>query len=181
MKTNPRQMIMNIWNCITEREEAELCINNILNSVCDNLWIKTSQPQDPAPPKQHSDPKNKDSGSHQQDRGRVLFIWLPHTLLYLRPEGKKSPATPTSLKTRRQISIIIKIYISPDHTSTLYGGLTKVPNGGKLYYNPSYAVSKHPKSITGSLLQFHASFMLPGSFILHSSPIFCYKYFTKTK
>ena len=44
---------------------------------------------------------------------------------------------------------------------------------------PLMCGGKHPKYITGSLLPFHAYLILPGPFILHTPPIFYYKYFTQ--
>ena len=178
MKANPIQVITNLWNWIKEREEAKICLINTLTSMCNTLDNYLDKPQDPTTTKQHSTPKNKYNGSHQQDRGKLLRIWLPYTL-HLRLEKTNYPENPTSLITRTIISIMRNIYLSPDNTVNLCGGIPEGPHWSKICYNPSCAAVNHPKSITDSLLPFHAYLMLPGSFVIHPLPLLCYKDFTQ--
>ena len=97
------------------------------------------------------------------------------------PAQKKTDKPPSYLtypRTRRGRAYKRKIYLSPDDTSNLYGGIIEGLNGGKLFHNPSCMATKHPTSITGSLPPFHNYLTLPGSFIIHPSPLFFYKYFS---
>ena len=72
-----------------------------------------------------------------------------------------------------------KTHLSLDNTITLCGDLTEGPNGRKLCHNPYSTAAKHPKSISVSFLPFHAYLILPGSFILHPFPLFCYYDFSQ--
>ena len=142
-------------------------------------WKWSSQPQYPPPPKQHYSPKNPDSRSHWQDKGRLTRL-LPRYPLYLRTEEKSnSKATPTSLRTRRGIYSMKKLHLPPDNTITLFGGLTESQNRVKICYNTSCAADEYTKSITGSIIPFHLYLILPGSFILHPFSLLLYKYFTQ--
>ena len=133
--------------------------------------LQPRQYQDTMPKIQHFTPKSQGCGYHWQDRGSLPCLWLPYTL-YRRPKEKiNSPETSTSFITTRRRAIVRKIYLSPDDTSALWGGITEVQNWGNLCHNPSCMAVKHTKSITGSNLPFRAYIILPGSLILHPFPI----------
>ena len=103
---------------------------------------------------------------------------MPSTTTPFSPQTKEKGNPPLSINspiTRIGRDSTRKLYLSPDYTINLCGGLNEGLNGGKLCHNPSCMATKHPTSITVSLPPFHAYLNLPGSFILHPLPLLCYK------
>ena len=153
--------------------------DNIITSIC------TILDDDPGSPKiQHLQAIITSLRSRIVDLtdkiGVGYFSFNSHTPPSPAKRGKsKSPSTITPPRIRRGKDTTINIYLSPDDTSTLCGGFTAGLNEGKLCHNPSRMSTKHPSTVAGYLLPFHAYLTLPGSFIIHPFPLFCYKYLSQ--
>ena len=106
----------------------------------------------------------------QLNSSRVMFFWIPKTLLRPGPIG--SPTNPS--KKRRGRTNIRIIDLSTSETSTLCKGITYGKANGKLCHMKAYTSIKHPKEIMGSLLPWHDYLILPGSHIVHPFLLFCY-------
>ena len=88
--------------------------------------------------------------------GVGYFAFDSHILLSPYQKEKNYPETPTPLITRRGRATTKNLYLSPEDTSTLFGGLTEGINGSKLYHNTSCMKTKHPSAVTISLLPLHS-------------------------
>ena len=88
--------------------------------------------------------------------GVGYFAFDSHILLSPYQKEKNYPETPTPLITRRGRATTKNLYLSPEDTITLFGGLTEGINGSKLYHNLSCMKTKHPSAVTISLLPLHS-------------------------
>ena len=132
----PRQFILEVCKWIAEREEAKIHMDNILMSICYILDY------DPGIPKiQHLQANITSLCSSIEDPIKQMGVGFL-TFDYHTPPSPaqkkkgKSPPTLTSPRTRRGRASTRNLYVSPDDTRTLCGGLTKHLSGGKLCHNP---------------------------------------------
>ena len=144
MMTKPRQVIMEVYKWTSEREEANLYTDKILNSIC------TTLDGDPGNTRiqhlQSNFPPLRTMIADLTDKiGVEYFTFDSHTPPSPAQKKKSNyPATLTPPRKRRVIDTMRQFYLSPYDTITLCGGLTEVLNGGKICHNPSSMAKQYP-------------------------------------
>ena len=147
-------------------------MDKILTSICSIL------DNDPVSPKiQHLQANITSLRSTIADLTDKIGVGYPDFDSHTPPSPAQNkrgnfPSTLTSSRTIIGRASTRKLYLSLDDTIILCRGITEDINGVKLCHNPSCMATKHPTSITGSPLPFHAYFTLPRSFTLSPFPLF---------